>query len=123
MAFSVDDLEFIRITAGDLKFLEGAARPTATDDELRRLSVTLRSLLVHEHIRKTWTLLGLQPKKSPTILAPKLRTDLVAPDGFASAGGAELPGVALRVLTQSSCGSAELSQHEADEAKQGTGGL
>jgi hypothetical protein len=94
LAFSANDLDFMRITVSDLKFLEGAARPTATDDELRRLSVTLRILLVQEHIRKTWKLLGLQPK-SPTILAPKLRIDLVTPDGFASAGGAELPGVIL----------------------------
>ena len=91
---SAEDLEFIRITASDLKFLENAARPTATDDELRRLSVTLRNLLIYEHIRKAWKLLGLQPK-SPTILASRLRTDLVAPGGFASAGGAELPGALI----------------------------
>lgn len=94
MVFSRDDLDFIRMTASDIKFLETAARPTATDDELRRLSVTLRSLLVYEHIRKTWKLLGLEPK-SPTILAPKLRTDFIAPDDFALAGGAELPGLEL----------------------------
>lgn len=63
---SADDLEFIKITAADLKFLEHAARPTATDDELRRLSVTLRNLLIYENIRKAWKLLELQPK-SPTI--------------------------------------------------------
>jgi hypothetical protein len=100
MTFSANDIDFIKITAADLKFLESAARPSATDDELRRLSVTLRNLLVYEHIRKTWKLIGLQPK-SPTILAPKLRTDLVAPDGFAAAGWAELPGISLSQVSLS----------------------
>jgi hypothetical protein len=94
MAISVDDLEFIRITASDLNFLKDAARTTATEDELRRLSVTLRNLLFHEHIRKAWKLLGLRPK-SPTISAPRLRTDFVAPEGFAAAGGGQLPGAAI----------------------------
>ena len=107
MAFSPGDLELIRMTAADLKFLGEAAHPTATDDELRRLSVTLRSLLVEGHIHKTWKLLG-QPK-SPTIFAPKLRTDLVAPDCFASAGGAELPG---GVISQASVSNRFMSIDE-----------
>src|ERR1700683_2343405 len=50
--------------------------------------------LVYDQIGRTWRLLGLEPK-SPTIVAPMLSADFDMPDGFALAGGADVPGMNL----------------------------
>lgn len=55
----------------------------------------LRSLLFHEdYLIRSWKLLQLEPK-SPTIIAPRLRTDGLRPDDFAVAGGGDTGGMAV----------------------------
>jgi hypothetical protein len=88
MTISTDDQELLDQTHADILHLEEAFDPATSDDQLRRVSPVLRNLLVHGHYRTSWRLLCMQPK-SPTIIAPRLKTDGVPEGSFAMAGGGQ----------------------------------
>jgi hypothetical protein len=86
--------ELVEVTLKDLHHIAQETRPDCDDHQLRRVSVQLRSLLAQDHLVRSWKLLQLQPK-SPTILAPRLRTDGLGSNDFAVAGGGNVAGVAI----------------------------
>src|SRR5262249_51237121 len=86
------DRELIELTLEDLRHIAKEASPECDDHQLRRLSVQLRNLLIEDCFVRSWKLLQLQPK-SPTIIAPRLRTDGLGPNDFSVAGGGNVGGV------------------------------
>jgi hypothetical protein len=86
--------ELVAITLDDLRHIARETSPDCDDHQLRRVSVPLRRLLMEDHLVRSWKLLQLQPK-SPTIIAPRLRTDGFGPDDFAVAGGGDAGGAAV----------------------------
>jgi hypothetical protein len=87
--------ELVELALEDLRHIARETSPDCDDHQLRRMSVQLRSLLVQEdYLVRSWKLLELQPK-SPTIIAPRLRTDGFGPDDFAVAGGGDAGDMAV----------------------------
>src|SRR5271155_2308852 len=86
--------ELIELTLEDLRHLAKETEPGCDDHQLRRLSVQLRRLLVEDTFVRSWKLLQLQPK-SPTVIAPRLRTEDLGQSDFAVAGGGNLGDLAI----------------------------
>jgi hypothetical protein len=86
--------ELVELTLADLCHIAKETAPECDDHQLRRVSVQLRNLLIEDCFVRSWKLLQLQPK-SPTVIAPRLRTDGLGPNDFAVAGGGDLGGVSI----------------------------
>lgn len=86
--------ELIRVVANDLDYLAGlCSQRRVSDDDLRRGSVQLRSLLVEQNLLRAWRMFGF--KGQPTITAPRLESQLHDPSliWFGIAGGGAYEGV------------------------------
>jgi hypothetical protein len=66
--------ELVRVVASDLDYLAGmCSQNRVSDDDLRRCSVQLRSLLVEQNLLMAWRKFGF--KGQPTIIAPRLESE------------------------------------------------
>jgi hypothetical protein len=88
------DREFVELTLADLRHLAKETDPTCGDDQLRRVSVQLRNLLIYDWLGRSWRLLQMEPK-SPNIIAVRLRTEGLGQNDFAVAGSGDVAGMAV----------------------------
>jgi hypothetical protein len=90
-----DQLEQVRTTATDLRWLREEWDEEIDDDSLRRSSSVLRRLLVDGELGRSWRTLGLD--KQPIITAPSLEAFLkgvpILMVEWAQAGGARYHGM------------------------------
>jgi hypothetical protein len=87
------DQEVVRLTLADLRHIAKETDPACDDDQLRRVSVQLRNLLIYDWLGRSWRLLQLEPK-APIIIAPRLRTEGLG-SNLAVAGGGDVAGAAV----------------------------
>jgi hypothetical protein len=91
--FESSERELLENTLEDLGHLAEETASEVNDHQLRRVSVTLRNLLVYDWVRKCWRLLEMSPR-TPTVIAPRLRSEFVTGE-FAVAGGANVGGISI----------------------------